>query len=110
MTSPAPIPGDARRYSRITGTGSHLPPRRLANADMVRELNLLFGDGRAIDELRDIVKKSGLVFALTHNYTGYPMVKEARRMVKDGELGRFLSEGSTGADDKILQFDRITVS
>ena len=41
-------------------------------------------------ELRDIVKKSGLVFALTHNYTGYPMVKEARRMVKDGELGRML--------------------
>ncbi|MBA4178354.1 MAG: 3-oxoacyl-ACP synthase [Leptothrix sp. (in: Bacteria)] len=35
MTSPAPAPGDARRYSRITGTGSHLPPRRLTNADMV---------------------------------------------------------------------------
>ena len=41
-------------------------------------------------ELRDIVKKSGKVFALTHNYTGYPMVKEARRMVKAGELGRIL--------------------
>ncbi|MEM9481028.1 MAG: Gfo/Idh/MocA family oxidoreductase [Verrucomicrobiota bacterium] len=41
-------------------------------------------------ELREIVKKSGLVYGLTHNYTGYPMVKEARRMVKDGELGRIL--------------------
>ena len=41
-------------------------------------------------ELRDIVNRSGKVFALTHNYTGYPMVKEARRMVKDGELGRIL--------------------
>ena len=40
--------------------------------------------------LRDIVNQSGKVFALTHNYTGYPMVKEARRMVKDGELGRIL--------------------
>ena len=40
--------------------------------------------------LREIVKKTGLVFALTHNYTGYPMVKEARRMVRDGELGRML--------------------
>ena len=29
-----------RRYSRITGTGSYLPPRRLANADLVRELAL----------------------------------------------------------------------
>ena len=26
------------RYSRITGTGSHLPPRRLSNADLTREL------------------------------------------------------------------------
>lgn len=41
-------------------------------------------------ELREIVKKSGLVFALTHNYTGYPMVKEAKRMVQEGELGRLL--------------------
>ena len=41
-------------------------------------------------ELREIVNKSGRVFVLTHNYTGYPMVKEARRMVRDGELGRLL--------------------
>lgn len=41
-------------------------------------------------ELKKIVDESGLVFALTHNYTGYPMVKEARRMVQDGELGRLL--------------------
>jgi len=40
--------------------------------------------------LRDIVRESGRIFCLTHNYTGYPMVKEARRMVKDGELGRIL--------------------
>ena len=41
-------------------------------------------------ELREIVNNSGQIFALTHNYTGYPMVKEAKRMVKDGELGRIL--------------------
>ena len=29
-------------------------------------------------------------FALTHNYTGYPMVKEAKAMVADGKLGRIL--------------------
>ena len=40
--------------------------------------------------LRDVVKNSGKIFVLTHNYTGYPMVKEARRMVADGELGRIL--------------------
>ncbi|MBU6299988.1 MAG: Gfo/Idh/MocA family oxidoreductase [Verrucomicrobia bacterium] len=41
-------------------------------------------------QLRSIVTRTGLVFALTHNYTGYPMVKEARRMVRAGELGRLL--------------------
>ncbi len=30
---------------------------------------------------------TGLVFALTHNYTGYPMVKEARRLARSGRLG-----------------------
>mgnify|MGYP001825394408 FL=1 len=48
---------------------------------------------RTLDEarqLRDIVDQTGKVFCLTHNYTGYPMVKEARRMVQDGELGRIL--------------------
>ncbi len=41
-------------------------------------------------KLREIVRKSGLVFALTHNYTGYPMVKEAREWVRAGKLGRIL--------------------
>lgn len=41
-------------------------------------------------ELKQVVDQSDRIFALTHNYTGYPMVKEARRMVKDGELGRIL--------------------
>jgi predicted dehydrogenase len=41
-------------------------------------------------ELKKLVDHSGLVFALTHNYTGYPMVKEARAMVKAGKLGRIL--------------------
>ena len=34
----ASIPSALPRYSRITGTGSHLPPRRLSNADLAREL------------------------------------------------------------------------
>ncbi len=41
-------------------------------------------------ELQELVKKGDVIFALTHNYTGYPMVKEAKRMVADGELGRIL--------------------
>ena len=37
--------------------------------------------------LAQAVRASGLVFALTHNYTGYPMVRQAREMVAAGELG-----------------------
>lgn len=38
-------------------------------------------------ELSELVKKTGLLYGLTHNYTGYPMVKQAREMVRAGELG-----------------------
>jgi predicted dehydrogenase len=41
-------------------------------------------------ELSALVKKSGKIFGLTHNYTGYPMVKEAREMVRRGDLGTIL--------------------
>lgn len=41
-------------------------------------------------ELRELVRQTGKVFALTHNYTGYPMVKEARQRVLAGELGKVL--------------------
>lgn len=33
------------------------------------------------------VQESGLIFCLTHNYTGYPMVRQAKAMVEDGQLG-----------------------
>lgn len=37
--------------------------------------------------LADEVEKTGLLFCLTHNYTGYPMVKEARDLVSSGAFG-----------------------
>ena len=37
--------------------------------------------------LAELVAKSGCVFVLTHNYTGYPMIRQARQMVADGVLG-----------------------
>ncbi|HEY8965271.1 MAG TPA: Gfo/Idh/MocA family oxidoreductase, partial [Candidatus Methylacidiphilales bacterium] len=39
-------------------------------------------------ELKKIVEKTGLLYGLTHNYTGYPMVKEARELVRSGKLGK----------------------
>ena len=38
--------------------------------------------------LRKLVNATGLQFGLTHNYTGYPMVKEARQLVRGGSFGR----------------------
>lgn len=38
-------------------------------------------------ELAETARRSGVVFAVTYNYTGYPMVKQAREMVAQGELG-----------------------
>lgn len=45
---------------------------------------------RTLDEAQALVAKvrdSGCLFALTHNYSGYPMVRQAREMVRAGELG-----------------------
>jgi predicted dehydrogenase len=38
-------------------------------------------------KLKSAADKSGLIFAVTHNYTGYPLVRRAREMVSAGELG-----------------------
>jgi len=39
------------------------------------------------EELIRTVERSGVVFAVTYNYTGYPMVREARHLVRSGQLG-----------------------
>ena len=42
------------------------------------------------EQANDLVRtaeKSGVVFAVTYNYTGYPMVRQARQMVREGKLG-----------------------
>ena len=39
------------------------------------------------EDLTRVVEGSGVVFAVTYNYTGYPMVKQARHMVHEGLLG-----------------------
>ena len=39
------------------------------------------------ESLASVVDNSEVVFALTHNYTGYPLVRQAREMILSGELG-----------------------
>ncbi len=38
-------------------------------------------------ELTEIVDRTGVVFAVTYNYTGYPMVKQARHLIREGRIG-----------------------
>ena len=44
-------------------------------------------DLKQAEELANIVDESGCVMAVSHNYTGYPLVRQAREMILSGELG-----------------------
>ena len=76
--------------SIVTPNHMHFPPAKLAleNGFHVvcdKPMTLTLAEAR---ELAKIVKETGKLFCLTHNYTGYPMVKEAREMVRSGKLGK----------------------
>jgi len=76
--------------SIVTPNHMHFPPAKMALENgfhVVCDKPLCF-DLEEAKELEDIVKKSGLIFALTHNYTGYPMVKQAKQMIANNELGK----------------------
>ena len=58
------------------------------------------------ETLRDVVKDSGRIFALTHNYAGYPMVREARARVLAGEIGAVRivnAEYASGARSRLVE-------
>jgi predicted dehydrogenase len=50
-----------------------------------KPLALSLAEGR---KMQAQIEKSGKIFALTHNYTGYPLVRRAREMARGGELGK----------------------
>jgi len=78
--------------SVVTPNRTHVPVAKAfleAGFNVVCDKPLAFDLEEAL-ALREVVRKTGKVFALTHNYTGYPMVKEARELVRTGELGEIL--------------------
>ncbi len=85
------LPSDVRMdfISIVTPNHMHYGPAKMALENgfhVVCDKPLCF-DMEEAQDLVHLVNSSGLLFALTHNYTGYPMVKQARRMIKDGHLG-----------------------
>lgn len=76
--------------SIVTPNHVHVPPAIMALQNgfpVICDKPLSFSLDEA-RELRSVVEETGLLFGLTHNYTGYPMVKQAREMVQSGELGK----------------------
>lgn len=76
--------------SIVTPNHVHYGPARMALENgfhVICDKPLCFSMEEAHD-LVATVESTGLVFALTHNYTGYPMVKQARMMIRNGELGK----------------------
>ena len=74
----------------VTPNHMHFPPAKLALengfhvlSDKPATLNLA-----QAKKLAAIVKETGLLYGLTHNYTGYPLVKEARDLIRAGKLGK----------------------
>jgi predicted dehydrogenase len=74
----------------VTPNSLHFPNARLALENgfhVMCDKPVTFSLAEA-RELQALVKKTGLLFGLTHTYTGYPMVREARELIKTGRLGK----------------------
>ncbi len=88
----AKLPADQRMdvLSVVTPNHLHFGPSMAAlqaGFHVISDKPITFDSGQAL-QIVDAVEQSGLVFGLTHNYTGYPMVKQARAMVAAGEFGQ----------------------
>jgi len=88
----AALPKDKRMdfVTIVTPNFAHFAPAMMAldnGFHVVIEKPITF----TLDEAKQLKKKleeTGLILCLTHTYSGYPMVKQARAMIKEGKLGK----------------------
>lgn len=85
------LPADQRIdfVSVATPNHTHFPIAKAAaeaGFNVICDKPMTFDFAQA-EELVHLVEKSGVVFAVSHNYTGYPLVRQAREMILGGELG-----------------------
>lgn len=74
----------------VTPNHVHFEPTKLAlesGFHVVLDKPMTYSLAEAL-ELAKVVKATGKRFCLTHTYTGYPMVKEARQLVRSGKIGK----------------------
>ncbi len=92
IAAEAKLPADKRMdfVTIVTPNFAHFGPAMLAlenGFNVVIEKPITF----TLDEAKQLKKKldeTGLMLLLTHTYSGYPMVKEAKQIVKNGKLGK----------------------
>lgn len=92
MENESRLPADERMDLVVIVTPNHLhfAPAMLAlekGFHVVLDKPMTFSLEEAL-KLQKKVEETGLLFCLTHTYAGYPMVKQARRMVKEGVFGK----------------------
>jgi predicted dehydrogenase len=92
ITKEAALPEDKRMdfVTIVTPNFAHFAPAMMAldhGFHVVIEKPIAFTLDEA-KQLKQKVEETGLTLCLTHTYSGYPMVKQARAMVKDGVLGK----------------------
>ena len=73
----------------VTPNFAHFAPAMMAldyGFNVIIEKPIALSSSEAL-QLKEKVKETGLTLCLTHTYSGYPMVKQAREMVQKGEIG-----------------------
>lgn len=92
MAAEAALPADERMQfvSIVTPNHMHFAP---AKAALEAGFHVLSDKPATFDlseakALKEIVDSTGQLYGLTHNYTGYPLVKEARALIASGKLGK----------------------
>ena len=88
----AQLPEDKRMdfISIVTPNHLHFGPAKMAlenGFDVVLDKPMTFSLDEA-KELRDTVQRTGRILALTHTYSGYPAVKEAKERIARGDFGK----------------------
>ncbi|NTS41781.1 Gfo/Idh/MocA family oxidoreductase [Flavisolibacter sp. BT320] len=86
------LPADQRMeiVSIVTPNHVHFAPAKAAmeaGFDVVMDKPMTFDLAEA-KELQKVAEATGRLFCLTHTYTGYPMIKEAREQVRQGTIGK----------------------
>ncbi|MCC9165517.1 Gfo/Idh/MocA family protein [Pontibacter harenae] len=85
-----PVDERVQVISIVTPNHVHFEPTKLAlesGFHVVLDKPMTFSLEEAL-ELQNVVERTGNLFCLTHTYTGYPMVKEAKQLVASGKLGK----------------------